>query len=117
KGKPQAILMSTGSEVPLMIKAGQNLAAQGVAVRLVSFPSWELFADQDQAYRDSVLLPDVTVRVAVEAGVTLGWDRWVGSKGKVLGLDHYGASAPENAIYENFGITSSHLEEMVRDLL
>jgi transketolase len=117
EGKPQAILMATGSEVPLMIKAGQSLAAQGIGVRLVSFPSWELFADQDQAYRDSVLLPDVTARVAVEAGVTMGWERWVGSQGKVLGIDHYGASAPEKAIYDNFGITASHMEELVKGLL
>jgi transketolase len=117
EGKPLAILMATGSEVPLMIQAGKSLAAQGIPVRLVSFPSWELFADQDQAYRDSVLLPDVTARVAVEAGVTLGWDRWVGSQGKVLGLDHYGASAPEKAIYDNFGITASHMEELVKGLL
>ena len=117
KGKLQVILMATGSEVPLMIKTGHNLVAQGLTVRLVSFPSWELFADQDQEYRDSVFLPDVEARVAVEAGVTLGWDRWVGSKGKVLGLDHYGASAPENVVYENFGLTCSHLEELARGLI
>jgi transketolase len=117
EGKPQVILMATGSEVPLIIDAGQHLADQGIAVRLVSFPSWELFADQDQAYRDSVLLPDVEKRVAVEAGVTLGWDRWVGSKGHILGIDHYGASAPEKAIYDNFGLTIAHIEELAHDLL
>jgi transketolase len=117
EGKPQVILMATGSEVPLIIDAGQRLAAEGVAVRLVSFPSWELFADQDQAYRDSVLLPDVEKRVAIEAGVTQGWDRWVGSKGKILGIDHYGASAPERLIYEAFGLTTAKVEEAARELL
>ncbi len=117
EGKPQVILMGTGSEVPLIVKAGQELAAQGVSVRLVSFPSWELFAMQDQAYRDSVLLPEVKARVAIEAGVTLGWERWVGDQGQILGIDRYGASAPEKAIYTNYGLTSDHLVEIAKGLL
>ena len=80
-GKPQIILMASGSEVALIVEAGKHLAEQGIAVRLVSFPSWELFGEQDQAYRDSVLLPDVSRRLAVEAGISQGWHRWVGSTG------------------------------------
>jgi transketolase len=117
EGKPQVILMASGSEVSLIVEAGQRLAAQGTAVRLVSFPSWELFVDQDQAYRDSVLLPDVELRLAVEAGISQGWHRWVGSKGRVLGLDHYGASAPAAQVFKNFGFTAENIENIVRDML
>ena len=117
EGKPQLILMASGSEVSLIVEAGQRLAAQGTAVRLVSFPSWELFVDQDQAYRDSVLLPDVELRLAVEAGISQGWHRWVGSKGCVLGLDHYGASAPAAQVFKNFGFTAENIENIVRDML
>jgi transketolase len=117
QGRPQIILMATGSEIPMMIEAGQRLAESGTAVRLVSFPSWELFADQDQEYRDSVLLPDVEARLAVEAGISLGWHRWVGSKGRILGIDRYGASAPEKLVYEAVGLTVGHVEAAARELL
>lgn len=116
-GKPQVILMASGSEVGLILEAGQKLAAQGLAVRLVSFPSWELFDDQDQVYRDSVLLPEVELRLAVEAGISQGWHRWVGSKGRVLGLDRYGASAPASLVFKNFGFTVENIESIVRDML
>jgi transketolase len=115
--KPQVILMASGSEVGLIVEAGKHLAEQGVAVRLVSFPSWELFTDQDQAYRDSVLLPGVELRVAVEAGISQGWHRWTGLKGRVLGLDHYGASAPAALVFKNFGFTVENIEQMVKELL
>jgi transketolase len=104
-GVPQAILMASGSEVALIAQAGQRLAEQGVAVRLVSFPSWELFVEQDAAYQDAVLPPDVLARVAVEAGIPQGWHRWVGTRGRVLGLDRYGASAPANTVFEKLGYT------------
>ena len=117
KGKPQVILMASGSEVALIVEAGNRLAKQGVIVRLVSFPSWELFCDQDQAYRDSILLPDVQARVAVEAGISLGWHRWVGVKGSILGLDRYGASGPANQVFENLGFSSARVEQMARELL
>ena len=116
-GKPQMILMASGSEVGLIVKAGKKLESQGIAVRLVSFPSWELFAEQDQAYQDSVLLPDVEVRLAVEAGVSQGWRRWVGQKGRIQALDHYGASAPANLIFENFGFSVDHVEKIALDML
>jgi transketolase len=117
KGKPQIILMASGSEVSLIIAAGKRLADQGVSVRLVSFPSWELFSDQDQAYRDSVLLPEVDARLSVEAGISQGWHRWVGLKGAIVGLDRYGASAPANLVFENLGFSVAHVEQMAWELL
>ena len=86
-------------------------------MRLVSFPSWELFAEQDAAYRDEVLPPDVTRRLAVEAGVAQGWYQWVGSRGRVLALDRFGASAPATDVFENLGITATHVMEMAGKLL
>ncbi len=116
-GKPQAILMASGSEVGLIVEAGQQLAAKGVSVRLVSFPSWELFNEQDQAYRDSVLPPDIEQRLAVEAGISQGWHRWVGSKGRVLGLDRFGASAPANLVFKNLGFSVENILGIVQDML
>jgi transketolase len=117
RGKPKAILMGSGSEVAILLEAGERLAKEGLAVRLVSFPSWELFAAQSAAYRDSVLLPEVSARVAIEAGVPQGWDRWVGPEGAVLGLDHYGASAPYQDLYRHFGLTADAVVRAVRGLL
>ncbi len=116
-GPPQVILMASGSEVSLIVPAGQRLAEQGIAVRLVSFPSWELFAEQDASYQEAVLPSDVTARLAVEAGVTLGWHRWVGSAGRVLGLDRYGASAPAATVFEKLGLTVDNVEKMALELL
>lgn len=117
QGQPQVILMASGSEVGLIVEAGQRLAAKGVAVRLVSFPSWELFADQEPAYQDAVLPPDITARLAVEAGISMGWHRWVGSKGRVLGIDRYGASAPANTVFEKLGLTADHAVQIAEELL
>jgi transketolase len=117
QGKPQVILMASGSEVGLIVEAGKRLEEQGVSVRLVSFPSWELFGDQDQAYRDSVLLPEVELRLAVEAGVSQGWQRWTGLKGHVLGLDRYGASAPANLVFKNLGFSAENIERIVLEML
>ena len=115
--KPQIILMASGSEVGLIVEAGQRLAAQGVAVRLVSFPSWELFEEQEQVYRDAVLPPDVELRLAAEAGISMGWHKWVGSKGRVLGIDRYGASAPASQVFENLGLTANHAVEIANKML
>jgi transketolase len=116
---PEVILMASGSEVSLIIEAGLNLVAEGVNVRLVSFPSWELFEKQDQAYRDAVLPPHIGSRIAVEAGVTMGWERWTGGRGLILGLDHFGASAPYEKLYEEFGLSISAIttraERLVRE--
>lgn len=117
EGRPQIILMATGSEVSLIVEAGSRLAAKGYAVRMVSFPSWELFAEQDVTYRDEVLPPAVEYRLAVEAGVPQGWHRWLGSKGRILGLDRYGASAPANIAFEKLGLSADHVEEIALEML
>ncbi|HSQ25779.1 MAG TPA: transketolase [Anaerolineales bacterium] len=117
QGKPQIILMASGSEVSLIVEAGKRLAEAGVAVRLVSFPSWELFAEQELEYCNSVLAPDIELRLAVEAGVSMGWQRWVGNKGKILGLDRYGASAPGGEVFKNLGFTVDKVEQLALDLL
>jgi len=110
-GEPEIIMMATGSEVSLIVEAGQQLEAKGHAVRLVSFPSWELFSKQDAAYQDAVLLPHINVRISVEAGVTMGWERWVGPFGKSIGVDRFGSSAPYKTIYQNFGLTVEKIVE------
>jgi transketolase len=89
----------------LIVEAGKVLSDQGKNVRIVSFPSWELFIQQSQAYQDSVLDPAIENRIAVEAGVSLGWERWVGDKGQIIAVNRFGASAPYQTIYEHFGLT------------
>ena len=103
---PVVLLMATGSEVQLALQAHLVLAADGISSRVISMPCLEWFDEQDQAYRDSVLLPMVKARVAVEAGATLGWWRYVGDRGKVIGIDHFGASADQAVLYHEFGITA-----------
>ena len=114
---PELILMASGSEVQLVMEAAATLIEEGVHVRVVSMPSWELFAEQPASYRDAVLPPALTRRLAVEAGVTLGWDRYVGPEGRILGLDHFGASAPGAELMERFGFTAARVLELARDLL
>lgn len=114
---PELILMASGSEVALMVQSGALLAAEGVNVRLVSFPSWELFASQNKEYRDSVLLPDVKARLAIEAGVSQGWDRWVGDRGSVISIEKYGSSAPFQIIYEKYGFTPEEVISKARSLI
>ena len=109
EGDPDLILMASGSEVGLIVEAGKQLAAQSLKVRLVSFPSWELFAAQNQAYRDSILPETIKARLAVEAGVTLGWERWVGDKGSILGINRFGASAPAETVYRELGLTVANV--------
>jgi transketolase len=89
----------------MAVDAAKKLDAEGKKVRVVSMPCWELFEEQSQEYKDSVLLPAVTARVSVEAGTTLGWQKWVGGKGEMVGIDEFGASAPGPLLYEKFGIT------------
>jgi len=109
EGDPDLILMASGSEVGLIVEAGKQLAAQSLKVRLVSFPSWELFAAQSQAYRDSVLPGTIQARLAVEAGITMGWERWVGDKGVVMGINRFGASAPAETVYRELGLTVANV--------
>jgi transketolase len=104
-GTPDVILIGTGSEVQITLQAATALAAQGVAARVVCLPSWELFEAQDSDYREAVLPGAVRARVAVEAGSPFGWERYVGDGGAIIGIDHFGASAPANVLYREFGIT------------
>ncbi|HEX6384084.1 MAG TPA: transketolase [Anaerolineae bacterium] len=114
---PQAILMGTGSEVHLALAAQRQLAEQGVVARVVSMPSWELFAAQPADYQQAVLPPHVKARVAIEAGVTLGWERYVGMEGIAIGLNRFGASAPYETIYEKLGITAEAMADAARKLV
>jgi len=116
EGEPEVILMASGSEVSLIVEAGSQLAAKGKKVRLVSFPSWELFDEQDQDYQHSVLLPGVTARISVEAGIAQGWERWVGDRGSVISIERYGASAPYKTLLEKFGLTVDHILDRVNSL-
>jgi transketolase len=104
-GKPQVILMATGTELIIALQAYEQLTAQGVAARCVSMPSWELFEMQDQAYRDSVLPPAIKARVAIEAGIKQGWERWIGDAGRFIGMNDFGASGPYQKLYEKYGLT------------
>lgn len=104
-GAPAVILMGTGSELSLCVEAREKLEAEGVPTRVVSLPCWERFEDQDQAYRESVLPPEITSRVAVEAGIEQGWQRYLGSNGTFVGMSSFGASGPFKQLYEKFGIT------------
>jgi len=108
-GLPQVILIASGSEVTLALTAFEELAAENVRARVVSMPCWELFEAQDAAYRNQVLPPEVKARLAVEAGATLGWERYVGPEGAVIGLDRYGASAPGKTNMEKLGFTAAHV--------
>ena len=101
----------------LIVEAAEVLRGEGVGVRVVSMPSWELFAEQPQAYRDAVLPPGVTKRLAVEAGVTLGWERYVGTEGCIVGLDRFGASAPGSVVMEKLGFTVENVLTHARALL
>jgi transketolase len=115
--EPQVILMASGSEVELVVKAKGLLAQEGIAARAVSMPSWELFEAQPQAYRDAVLPPAIRARVAVEAGVPLGWERYVGESGEVIGLRRFGASAPYQVLADKLGFTAQAVADRARALL
>jgi transketolase len=108
-GKPDLILIATGSEVQLAVGAQQKLQEQGIAARVVSMPSWDLFDAQPREYREEVLPPQVRARLAIEAGVTQGWHKYVGCAGDVIGLDRFGASAPYQVIFEKLGFTVDHV--------
>jgi transketolase len=116
-GSPDLILIGTGSELQLAFSAADALEGEGIATRVVSLPCWEAFDAQDQAYRDSVLPPDVRKRVSIEVGVPLGWERWVGDEGAIIGLDHFGASAPAGTIFEHLGFTTERVAEVARKVV
>jgi len=114
---PELILMASGTEVSLIVSAGEKLAEEGVNVRLVSFPSWELFESQDNSYKDSVFPPTISARLAVEAGIAQGWHKWVGDGGDIISVEGYGMSAPQITVYEKFGLTSDDVYERAKGLL
>ncbi|MBI5886357.1 MAG: transketolase [Deltaproteobacteria bacterium] len=116
-GKPQVILIATGSEVEIALQARAELAKRGIGCRVVAMPSTCIFDSQEKAYRDSVLPPAVTARISIEAGATMGWHRYVGLDGATIGIDHFGASAPYKTIYERFGLTAAAVVEQAVKLL
>jgi transketolase len=116
-GESEIILMASGSELSLIVEAAARLAKDGTSVRVVSFPSWELFKSQDLKYRESVLPNNIRIRLAVEAGVSQGWERWVGDLGSIISIEKFGASAPAKALFENYGFTVDHIVEKAKDLL
>ncbi|MFH8406288.1 transketolase [Streptomyces sp. NPDC018019] len=116
-GEPQVILIGTGSEVQLAVEAREALQAEGIPTRVVSMPSVEWFEEQDQGYRDSVLLPTVKARVAVEAGIGLTWHRYVGAQGRIVSLEHFGASADAKVLFHEFGFTADAVATAARESL
>jgi len=116
-GAPDVILIGTGSETHIALDAGKKLAAEGIEVSVISMPSWELFDRQPADYRESVLPSPVRARVAVEAGVKLGWEHYVGLDGAIVGMESFGASAPAEVLYEKFGITAENVVERAKTLL
>jgi transketolase len=116
-GKPEVILMGTGSEVSLCVGAYEQLKAEGVKARVVSMPSWDIFEHQDEAYRKKVLPPDVKARVAVEQASTFGWAQYVGMTGKIIGMHTFGASAPLKELQKKFGFSPDKIMEAARETI
>ena len=116
-GKPDVILMGTGSELSLCVDAYERLKAEGINARVVSMPSWEIFEKQDRAYKDSVLPSNVTARVSVEMAATLGWERYVGPEGKMIGMHTFGASAPLKDLLKKFGFTADAVVAAARQVI
>jgi transketolase len=116
-GNPEVILIGSGSEISLCVQAHEELLAEGIRSRVVSMPSWDIFEQQTQEYRDSVLPPDVTARVAVEEASTLGWERYVGRSGRIIGMKTFGASAPLKELQRKFGFEPERVTEIAKDLL
>jgi transketolase len=114
---PQIILIATGSEVILAVDAHEQLTAEGIRSRVVSMPSWDIFEHQPQEYRDAVLPPQVTARIAIEQASTFGWERYVGSSGRVIGMHTFGASAPLKELQKKFGFEPGHVVTLAKELL
>jgi transketolase len=113
-GEPEIILIATGSEVTLAVQAHEKLLSEGILTRVVSMPSWDIFEQQSQEYRESVLPPKIEARVAVEQASSFGWERYVGSKGRVIGMNTFGASAPFKELQAKFGFTPEHIVEAAK---
>jgi transketolase len=116
-GAPRLILMGTGSELQLAVAGRQKLEAEGIPTRVVSMPCWEFFDRQPREYRDEVLPPGIRARLSIEAGVTLGWQKYVGDQGGSIGVDRFGASAPGEIVMREFGFTAEHVVEFAKGLL
>jgi transketolase len=116
-GPPEVLFIASGSEVCLVVEAHERLAREGIRSRVVSMPSWDIFEHQPQAYRDSVLPPEVTARIAVEQGSVLGWERYVGAMGKVIGMKTFGASAPLKELQRKFGFEPERVVAMAKEML
>ena len=114
---PEAIFIGTGSECEIALIAGEMLAEEGIVARVVSLPSWELFDAQPVEYRNEVLPQSVSVRIAVEAGITLGWEHYIGREGRAIGMKTFGASAPAGILYDAFGITVEAALHAAHELL
>ncbi|MGH7820709.1 MAG: transketolase-like TK C-terminal-containing protein, partial [Candidatus Binatia bacterium] len=113
-GRPEVLLLGTGSEVHLCIGAYRQLKTEGIGARVVSMPSWELFEQQDPSYRDEVIPPDVTARVSVEQAATFGWHQYVGATGHAIGMRTFGASAPLKELQKKFGFTTENVVELAK---
>jgi transketolase len=116
-GNPQAQIIATGTEVQLAIAAQKQLAAEGIAVRVISMPSWELFDKQSKEYKASVILPEVKARLAIEMGSPFGWDRYVGDQGEILGINRFGASAPGPIVIKEYGFSVENVVDRIKQLL
>ena len=116
-GKPEVILIASGSELSLAVQAHEKLVAEGIRSRVVSMPSWDIFDHQPKEYRDSVLPPDVKARVAIEQASTFGWERYVGDAGRVIGMKTFGASAPLKELQKKFGFEPDRVVATAKELL
>jgi transketolase len=114
---PDLILIGTGSEVQLALGAYEQLVKEGVKARIVSMPSWELFERQSKEYRTSVLPPNIKKRVAIEALITMGWEKYVGDNGRIIGMNSFGASAPVDVIFKHFGFTVGNIVTIAKEML
>ena len=115
--QPDLILLGSGSEVHILLEAQADLAKQDIDTRVVSMPSWELFAEQSPDYREQVLPSAVTARLALEAGASMGWREWVGPQGAIIAIDRFGASAPYQTIYREYGLSVENVVEQAHKLL
>jgi transketolase len=116
-GKPDVILIASGSELTLAVDAHQRLMADGIRSRVVSMPSWEIFENQTREYRNSVLPPEVVARVAIEQASTFGWERYIGASGRIIGMETFGASAPLKALQKKFGFEPDRVVLTTKELL
>ncbi|MBT7819413.1 MAG: transketolase, partial [Chloroflexi bacterium] len=117
KNIPDVLLIATGSEVPIALKAQEELVKQEIHARVIAMPSWDLFENQTKEYQDKVLPPNIKARVSIEAGSTLAWERWVGDDGEMIGIDSFGASAPWQDLFQKFNITSENIVQVAQKVI